>query len=447
MNSQNNQLDQPFRWSSQNTKFRSFLIFFLAASFYLYEYILQVAPSVMAEPMMQTFRVTAEGFGIISAFYFYSYAPMQLPAGVLFDRYGPRKLMTIAVAVCAIGSFFFASTDSILTAALGRFLIGMASAFSFIGVLVLISRWFPPHYFAILAGIAQGMSSVGAIAGEMPLAKLIDVVGWRNSSFILAFVGIILAGLLWVFIRDYPQQKMQPVPQYKIREEWHRLKKVCSKSYTWVTGLYAFCIWTPIAVFAALWGVQYLRAKFGISVVQASGMCSLVWIGIAVGSPLLGWLSDILKSRKIALGISAVLGLSATLMLLYLPGLSLASAYIILFMFGLGASGQSISFAVIRDNNPLNLVGTACGFNNLSVLLGAAIFQPIVGVILHHSKGIQFAYGQYFYSLASYQKALIVLPMCYLVSLLVSMFLLKESHPESRKNLESTLSSSEELAS
>src|SRR5215216_3156420 len=115
-------------------KSNAYVIFLLSATFYLYEYVLQVAPSVMADSMMKTFNVTAAGFGIISAFYFYAYAPMQLPAGLLFDRYGPRKLMTTALILCALGSFFFASTDSLVTAAMGRLLIGVASAFSFIGV-------------------------------------------------------------------------------------------------------------------------------------------------------------------------------------------------------------------------------------------------------------------------------------------------------------------------
>lgn len=420
-------------WPQGSTKFTAFLIFFLAATFYLYEYILQVAPSVMAQPMMQTFQVTAEGFGIISAFYFYSYAPMQLPAGVLFDRYGPRKLMTIALVLCAIGSFFFAATDTIIAAAFGRFIIGVASAFSFIGVLVLISRWFPAHYFAILAGLAQAMSSIGAICGEMPLATLIEHVGWRNASFILAIIGVFLAILLWVFIRDYPHQQIQSVPQYKFREEWQRLREVCKHSYTWFTGLYAFCIWTPIAVFAALWGVAYLQTRFGISLVKASGMCSMIWLGIAIGSPVLGWISDILQSRRIALYLSALLGLSASLILLYLSSLTVAWAYLILFVLGLGAGGQTVSFAVIRDNNPLHLVGTASGFNNLSVLLGAAIFQPIVGIILHKSANTIFADGSYLYTVASYQSALIIMPICYLISLLVSFLLLKESHPDSTK--------------
>ncbi len=416
----------------EHNKLSAYVIFFLAASFYLYEFILQVAPSVMAAPMMKTFHVTAEGFGVISAFYFYAYAPMQLPAGLLFDRYGPRKLMTCALLLCALGSFFFASTESVITASLGRMLIGIGSAFSFIGVLVLVSRWFPLQHFAILAGIAQSMSSVGAMFGEVPLAALVERIGWREASFLLAIVGVLLALLLWFCIRDYPHQPTQSVPTRRFRDEWQRLLEVCSRSYTWLTGAYAFCIWTPIAVFAALWGVPYLQEKYQVSVVVASGLCSMIWLGIGVGSPFLGWVSDRFYSRRLALVISSIFGLIATLILLYMPGISISWMYMVLFVLGFGAGGQTVSFAVVKDNNPTHLVGTASGFNNLSVLLGGAIFQPLVGVILHHSDGWHLVHDVPVYDLNSYQTALLVMPLCYLASLILALWLIKESYPSSK---------------
>ncbi len=410
------------------SKLSAYIIFILSATFYLYEFVLQVAPSVMADSMMKTFNVGAAGFGIVSAFYFYAYAPMQLPAGLLFDRYGPRKLMTFALVLCALGSFFFASTDSLFTAAMGRFLIGIGSAFSFIGVLVLVSRWFPAKQFALLAGIAQLMSSVGAMFGEMPLAALIQAVGWRQASFILALIGFALSLLIWLVIRDYPHQPTQIVTRRHIRDEWNRLVEVCTRSYTWIIGTYSCAIWTPIAVFAALWGVPYLQQKFQISVLQASGLCSMIWLGIGVGSPLLGWLSDRVSSRRLSLIISASLGLLATVLLLYTPGISIGWIYPILFILGLGAGGQTVSFAVVKDNNPPELVGTASGFNNLSVLIGGAIFQPLVGIFLKNSNNpLQNSVN--FYSLASYNKALIVMPCCFFISLIIALLILKESHP------------------
>lgn len=421
-------------------KTKAYTIFFLASCFYLYEFILQVAPSVMAEPMMQTFHVTASGFGIISAFYFYAYAPMQLPAGLMFDRFGPRRLMTFALLLCAMGSFFFASTDSVVTAAMGRFMIGVGSAFSFIGVLVLCSRWFPAKHFAILAGIAQLMSSVGAIFGEMPLAWLIDAVGWRQASFILAILGVALSALLWSMVRDYPEGYEEFKTEPGIKEEFKRLLAVCGRAHTWKIGGYAFCIWTPIAVFAALWGVPYLQAKFQISVVAASGMCSLIWIGIGIGSPLLGWLSDHLTNRRLALSLSSVMGLVATLALLYIPDISITLASCMLLVFGLGAGGQSVSFAVVKDYNPPQLVGTASGFNNLSVLIGGSIFQPLVGVLLNHSQHWKMIHGVPVYDVLAYQNALVIMPLCYFISLLIVYLGLKESHPSAKQSLQSELS-------
>lgn len=422
--------------------FSAYLVFLLSATFYLYEYILQVAPSVMADSMMKTFQVSAAGFGIISAFYFYAYAPMQLPAGILFDRYGPRKLMTVALVLCAFGSFFFASTDSLFTAALGRFLIGIASAFSFIGVLVLVSRWFPPQQFALLAGVAQLMSSIGAMFGEMPLAALINVVGWRNASFILAFIGLCLAALIWFLIRDYPHQTTQSMPSRSFNEEWKRLLSVCHRSYTWAIGAYSFTIWAPIVVFAALWGVPYLQQKYQVGVLVASGLCSMVWVGIGVGSPLLGWVSDRFYSRRLALSISSLFGLVSALILLYMPNVSLAWMYLVLFFFGFGAGGQTVSFAVVKDNNPTELVGTASGFNNLAVLLGGVVFQPIVGIILNNTKGWTIVNDVPVYTVQGYNQALVILPCCFLLSLIIALFILRESHPahahKSILNLEAT---------
>ena len=421
----------------QPGRLNAYIIFLLAASFYLYEFVLQVAPSVMADSMMQTFHVGAAGFGIVSAFYFYAYAPMQLPAGLLFDRYGPRKLMTFALILCAVGSFFFASTDSLYTAALGRFLIGIGSAFSFIGVLVLVSRWFPPQQFALLAGIAQLMSSVGAMFGEVPLAALTERVGWRSASFLLAIVGLCLALLLWLFIRDYPHQPTQTPSKRQFKDEWRRLTTICSRSYTWKTGAYACTIWTPIAVFGALWGVPYLQQKYQIDLLVASSLCSMIWLGIGMGSPLLGWVSDRISSRRTALLISAIFGLFATIFLLYVPNVSMSWMYLILFILGLGASGQTVSFAVVKDNNPPELVGTASGFNNLSVLIGGAIFQPLVGLFLQYHDGcsrVQSSASVHVYTLASYNKALFVMPCCYFLSIILIVFFLKESHPEYMKN-------------
>ncbi len=124
----------------KQTKILPFIVCGLAAFFYLYEFILQVSPGVMTTALMRDFQVDAAVLGTTSAFYFYAYAPMQIPAGLLFDRYGPRLLITLALLICALGAFFFGMTTNLAFASAGRFFMGVGSAFSFIGILILISR-------------------------------------------------------------------------------------------------------------------------------------------------------------------------------------------------------------------------------------------------------------------------------------------------------------------
>jgi MFS family permease len=140
-------------------------------------------------------------------------------------------------------------------------------------------------------------------------------------------------------------------------------------------------------------------------------------------------MSDRFQNRRHALILSAVMGLVASIGLLYIPDLSFAVANCLLFLLGLGAGGQSVSFAVVRDYNPPQLVGTASGFNNLSVLIGGSIFQPLVGVLLHHSHDLHLVNDVPVYSVTAYQHALWVMPFCYALSLFMALFILKESHP------------------
>jgi MFS family permease len=402
----------------------------LAAMFYMYEFILQVSPAVMTNELMRDLNLNAASLGTMAAFYYYSYTPMQLPAGLLYDRFGPRRLITLAVLICAVGALLFGTAPSVFMASIGRFFMGIGSSFSFIGALLLVSRWFPPHYFALLTGLVQLMSSVGAIAGQVPLASAISHWGWRSTTICLSIIGIFLSLLIWTIVRDSPEtvtqgKKFQSSPK---KSELQRLQQVCNNQQTWLIALYSFAIWAPITAFAALWGIPFLVANYGISTEAASEASAMIWLGIGMGSPLLGWFSDKIQSRSIPLSLSAFLGIISLTLVIYGPHLSLFWLYIALFIFGLGASGQALSFGFVKDNNAPSVVGTAIGFNNMAVVAGGALFQPLIGILLYYNWGGTIQDGSPFYEVADYQKALIVLPLCYILALVVSRFLLRETH-------------------
>lgn len=412
-------------------RFLPYIVCTLAAMFYLYEFVLQVSPSVMTNELMRDLQLNAAGLGGMAAFYYYAYTPMQIPAGLLFDRYGPRLLITFAILICAVGAFFFGLTNNVAWASAGRFCMGIGSAFAFIGSLVLISRWFPPKYFALLAGLVQLMSSIGAILGEAPLAKVTSMFGWRHTIMGVSVIGLVLAALVWLLVRDRPSDDLaekEETQQNSHTDELSRLKGICKKSQTWWVALYAFTSWAPITVFAVLWGPPCLAALYGISITVASAACSMIWVGIGLGSPFIGWFSDKIGRRCMPLTIVSIIGAFSLIVAIYIPHVPLPLMYLLLFLFGTAASGQSLSFGLVKDQSHPSVVGTAIGFNNMAVVAGGALFQPLVGILLDWNWKGEIIAGVPVYSAANYRWALLILPVCYAVGAIVSSQFLKETY-------------------
>ena len=185
----------------------SWFICILGATFYCYEYLLRIEPSVMIPHLMHAFNISAGTFGLITALYYYAYTPLQLVVGVLLDRYGSRLIMTLAVIACAIGSFFFSTSSSIYVVSVGRFLIGFGSAFAFVGVLKLAAEWLPRQHFALFAGFLMTIGMLGAMLGDIVLTSAVHSVGWQQTLHIGTIIGVILIPLMWLLIHDTPKWK------------------------------------------------------------------------------------------------------------------------------------------------------------------------------------------------------------------------------------------------
>lgn len=408
-------------------------IFTLASMFYLYEFILQVSPGVMTQGLMRDFNVGAAGVGLISAAYFYGYTPMQIPAGLLYDRFGPRELLTFAIAICVLGTWFFIASDSRLLAALGRFCMGIGSAFSFIGALVLASRWFPARYYAVMVGFAQLLSSVGAILGEGPLAASVDSIGWRSTLLFVSLVGVVLTFAVALVVRNYPRG-MEPVVglDKKTPSLWSNLQKVTEKRQTWACAAFAFFVWGPVTVFAALWGNQFLMTAQNLTITQASWAVAVVWVGIGVGSVIFGWWSDIMGRRVPSLHIAALLGLFSSTAIIFFPHMPDVLMHLCLFLFGVGASGHVITFAIVKESNPRAQMGTATGINNMATVAGGAILQPFCSYLISYFWLGEMQGNMPVYHMGAYQKALVAIPLCYMVAYLLSVFYIKETYCESQ---------------
>lgn len=411
----------------KHEKLFSIIIYVLAALFLFYEMALQVSPGVMTGELMKDFKLDTASLGVIAAFYFYSYTIMQIPAGLLFDKFGPRKLITLSAILCSAGSLFFGSTTSMSMLALGRFLMGIGSAFAFIGVLIVAARWFKSKHFALLVGVAQLLAALGAMGGSLPLAYAVESIGWRATITILGGSGFILAALTILIVRDYPKNYPHHESDHYKLGLWNSLKAIFKNGQTWAIALYAFSAWSPVAIFAALWGVPYLMLRYGVSKSLAAASVSMIWLGLILTSPFLGWLSDKIQRRKNLLIICSSTGLISSILLLMISRLAFPVTYFLLFLVGAAAAGQILTFALVKDNTRPIVTATAIGFNNMAVVIGGALFQPLVGWIISIYWNSNLTGAKEVYNLTAYNKALIIVPFCFFLGLVASLFFIKET--------------------
>ncbi|MGQ0677849.1 MAG: MFS transporter, partial [Rhodospirillales bacterium] len=345
------------------------------------------------------------------AFYFYAYAGLQIPIGVMLDRLGPRRLMSGGAALAGIGGVLFAMADSLALAYLGRLLIGAGTAFSWVGALTVIVQWFPARRFAALAGGTQAFGMMGAIVGQAPLGFVVGAQGWRWGMLWVGVAGMALALAIFAVARD------RPAAHHAATGMAAGLRIAMAERQTWLSGIFGMAMVTPTAAFGGLWAVPYLMQVHGLGRAEAAGLTSLIFISWAVGAPLVGGLSDRLGRRRPIMVAGA---LTAGLCLGALPLTTAAPPWVmglLMALQGVAASSMVVGVALAREAAPPQVSSTAMGLVNTFVIGSGAVFQPLIGWILDLNWDGRLAEGARVYSVSAYDWALAALPLACLAGL------------------------------
>jgi sugar phosphate permease len=400
----------------------------LGALFYCYEYLLRISPSVMTQELMRMYDLTATEVGLFSAYYYHAYVPLQIIVGLLMDRYGPRRLLTLACMLCALGTFLFASGYSLHLAEAGRFLVGFGSAFAFVGALKLATIWLPPNRFALISGIITCLGMVGAMIGDILLRSFVDSLGWQVTIYSSAVIGVVLTVFIWAIIRDAKAPELeQHTVSLKFRGLLLGLLGAIKNPQIWMNGLIGLLLYLSLTAFAELWGIQYLEQSHGFSKVAAAHANSLIFLGWAVGGPLWGGLSDYIQLRRLPILMAGFFALIIVSIILYVPGLSSVQLCLLLFAFGLASSAQILVFAVARETSSRKMTGTAIALTNFFVMAGGNVFQPVVGKLLDMQWSGTMANGVRMYSPEAYQFALSIMPIGIAIAIVIAFFV-RETH-------------------
>lgn len=406
--------EKPYAW----------VIIFVAALYYFYQFILRVSPSVMTEDLMRDFGVAGCSLGILSACYYNAYSAMQIPLGMMMDRFGPRRLMTASCCIAAIGTLIFSFAESLYLAGFGRLLIGMGAACGFIGCMKLATIWFPLHRMGRVIGIVMLLGTLGAKFGGAPLRGLIDTHGWRFTLMCIACIGISLAFLLYVVLRDSSKDAAHPrLPQPTRKDFFQGLYKVITSRKAWMIGLYGSLMHVPIAAVADLWGNPYLTTTYGIDTKEAGSIISFIYIGVAVGAPFATLYSEYIKKRKTPMVLSAITSVIVYGVMFYGGHIPLEWMYALMFLGGFCFTGQCLVFAAVCEIMPLWASGVAVGFTNMVVMMSGVVFEPFVGYILDWQWDGTLVNGARHFTTENFYWAMLPIPISLFLSLLCLKFI------------------------
>ncbi len=355
------------------------------ALLYFLSYFHRVAPVVVAGDLMAAFAVSAARLGALSAIYPYCFAAMALPGGSLADFLGPRRTLTLGGLSMSAGSVLFGLAPGFAVAFAGRLLVGLGASVILIAGLRLAAEWFPTGEFGTVSGAAQSVGSIGAIAGTTPLALLVEQIGWRQGFVTIGLATALLAAACFLTVRDRPEHAgARPrAAEPELRAIIAGIPSVITNPRSWTVGLISGGIYGGFAAFVGLWGVPYLTQVYQLPRVQAANLVGLAALGLLVGAPLLGWLSDRVHRRRLPLLMVSSLNV-CTWVALVAPAPPIAPEFlpVICFLIGLGSSVVVLVFAAIREVNDPRCVGVALGFHNLPTFLSFGVMQWVTGLVL-----------------------------------------------------------------
>ena len=403
------------------------LIFWIIAFGYVLVYFHRLCPAIVAVDMMRDLKAGGALIGFLAAAYFYPYAVMQLPAGLLSDSWGPRKTITVFFIVAFLGSILLGVAPSASWAIIGRTLVGFGVAMLFVPAMKILAEWFTQKEFAFMTGILMAMGGIGSLTAATPLALLSAAIGWRMSFLAVGGFTLLLAVLVWRFVQDRPESGKSGSSIEKAAEGpdviglMDGVRRVLTTPAFWPLAVWFFFDCAIFFSFGGLWGGPYLMHVYRMSRDQAGHILSMLAVGMIIGSPLLSFVSSsIFKARKPVLVISSSMVLVITLLLAFFPDrIPLTGLYVICLTLGIFSSAiVVIGFTANKELFPVQIAGTATGLVNLFPFAGGAVFQPILGYTLEK-------YGKVdgIFTVQGYRGAFSILLSCAVVAIIASFFI------------------------
>lgn len=397
-------------------------IWSICAIFYTYELLLRTILGTFQIPIMHDLSLNPITFALMSTTcYLVVYAGMQIPASLITVKYGLKKTLLVAVALCAISTLCFTHTSDIKIAILLRMIMGLGSSFGFICLLISVYDWMPKKFYGLFIGLSQFVGLTGPMFAAGPLNS-IAIKGnleWRFVLFCLGLAGVVLMLLILCLVKNASQvnEKFRIINRKTSLPQ--SFKQLLKQNQIWLIAIYSALVYFTLEYLSENEGKAFLELN-GYSSHFSSYMITLGWIGCAIGCPILGTLSDILKRRKYIMVFTALCSLVSFINIVFFP-ISKPILIIAFFTLGVGAGGQSIGFAIMAEQCSKTTLAIGLGINNAMITLLMSVIAPAIGGLLsYHAGALELR-------LEDYHFAFTFIIILIALSLVLSVFYIKET--------------------
>jgi MFS family permease len=406
-----------------NINLKPWLVVLTASLFLFYVYIQSNILDALSPFIFQEFHLSAAQLGNLSAAFFYSSIFCIFPAGILLDIFSVKKIIIFSLVGMILSTYLFAISHSLPILFLSRILSGIFCSPCLLDCMKLTSRWFEPKKHGLVAGIILAVGMLGGILAEAPMAAFALKHGFRNTMLFNVFLGILSLILIIIQVKDYPRKDHEK--EKSITRIWATLLVVIKKPINWFGAIYTSLLNLPVFLLAGLWGAIYLVQTRNFSLTEGSFAVSMIFLGVAIGSPIMGYFAGKTDRHKMLMILGAIFSIAILLFLSYGPYLNLFFTALTFLLFGFFSGTQIISYPLIIAANQLSQVGTAFGFVSTLVMAGG-LLQPVLGLLLDWRWNQQMQNGIPFYQNSDYQRALLVIIIAFIASVLCVLLIPKK---------------------